>query len=168
MAVKEPRLYFLVLSMMAGVIVVAMGGGLFGQGGAWVMQWQHQSFSTLCHQMPDRSFWIGGQPMAVCSRCFGIYSGFLAGWLLLPLLAISGVLKNISIKNILLGIIVLNLIDILGNLLGFWQNTLVSRVVFGELAGLGAATLFSGSFFIKNHKQHGEHYGRVTTTNAGT
>lgn len=38
-------------------------------------------FSTLCHQIPDRSFAIRGEPLAVCARCTGIYLGFLAGCL---------------------------------------------------------------------------------------
>lgn len=163
MSVKEPILYFSVLLMMTGVVIVAMGGGLLGQDAAWMLQWQHQSFSTLCHQLADRSFWINGQPMAVCSRCFGIYAGFLSGWLLLPLMTFSKLVKQVSVKKILLGIIAINVIDILGNLLGFWQNTLVLRLIFGLLVGMPAAALFLGSFFIKNKKQHGEYYGRVTT-----
>lgn len=36
-------------------------------------------FSGSCHQMPDRSFWIMGYPMALCSRCTGIYAGSFFG-----------------------------------------------------------------------------------------
>ncbi len=36
-------------------------------------------FAPICHQSPIRSFHIGGHPMAVCARCFGIYGGFLLG-----------------------------------------------------------------------------------------
>ncbi len=36
-------------------------------------------FSTVCHQIPSRSFMIGGEPLGVCSRCTGLYTGFLAG-----------------------------------------------------------------------------------------
>ena len=42
-------------------------------------------FSFLCHQMPDRSFWLGGHQLAVCSRCFGVYFGLFAGFLAYPL-----------------------------------------------------------------------------------
>jgi len=41
-------------------------------------------FSPLCHQDPERSICILGHPMAVCSRCAGIYYGFLIGILLFP------------------------------------------------------------------------------------
>ncbi len=35
-------------------------------------------FHALCHQIPERSLWIAGAPMAVCARCAGIYFGALA------------------------------------------------------------------------------------------
>ena len=38
-------------------------------------------FSAVCHQIPARSLAIGGEPLAVCARCAGIYLGFLAGCL---------------------------------------------------------------------------------------
>jgi uncharacterized membrane protein len=46
--------------------------------------------SRVCHQRPDRCFWIHGRPMPVCARCTGIYAGAaLAGPL--GLLLASGV-----------------------------------------------------------------------------
>lgn len=27
----------------------------------------------ICHQRPERSFWIAGHPMPVCARCAGLY-----------------------------------------------------------------------------------------------
>ncbi len=38
-----------------------------------------QFFSLVCHQDPARSFWIAGAPVAVCTRCLGIYLGAAAG-----------------------------------------------------------------------------------------
>jgi uncharacterized membrane protein len=29
--------------------------------------------SRICHQRPDRCFWIRGRPMPVCARCTGLY-----------------------------------------------------------------------------------------------
>ena len=34
-------------------------------------------FSALCHQIPERTWHLGGLPMAVCIRCSAIYLGFL-------------------------------------------------------------------------------------------
>ncbi len=41
-------------------------------------------FSPICHQNPDRSFHLMGHPLAVCSRCSGIYIGFLLGVIIYP------------------------------------------------------------------------------------
>jgi uncharacterized membrane protein len=29
--------------------------------------------ARVCHQRPDRCFWIDGRPMPVCARCTGLY-----------------------------------------------------------------------------------------------
>jgi len=42
-------------------------------------------FSFICHQMPERSFAILQNPLAVCHRCSGIYLGLFLGSLLSPL-----------------------------------------------------------------------------------
>jgi uncharacterized membrane protein len=38
--------------------------------------------SFICHQRPERSFWIAGRPMPVCARCTGLYAAASAGGLL--------------------------------------------------------------------------------------
>ena len=41
----------------------------------------------ICHQIPERSFHLFGEPLAVCHRCTGLYLGFtlgVAAWPLLP------------------------------------------------------------------------------------
>lgn len=39
--------------------------------------------AVVCHQRPERSFRLAGQPMAVCARCLGMYAGAAATALLL-------------------------------------------------------------------------------------
>jgi uncharacterized membrane protein len=42
--------------------------------------------SLVCHQIPERSFHIGGAQLPVCARCTGLYLGAAAGalfWLAL-------------------------------------------------------------------------------------
>jgi uncharacterized membrane protein len=36
-------------------------------------------FSPICHQLPERSFFILGHQFAVCARCTGIYFGAFLG-----------------------------------------------------------------------------------------
>jgi len=45
--------------------------------------------SVICHQLPDRSFFLDGRQLPVCARCTGLYlSGAvgLAGWLAVKLI----------------------------------------------------------------------------------
>jgi len=44
-------------------------------GGAWL----HTAGSIVCHQIPERSFAIGGHQLPVCARCLGLYGGASAG-----------------------------------------------------------------------------------------
>jgi uncharacterized membrane protein len=38
-------------------------------------------YRPLCHQLPWRSFWLDGQPLALCARCTGLYLGGFLGLL---------------------------------------------------------------------------------------
>ena len=42
-------------------------------------------FSMVCHQRPERSFFLRGEPFAVCARCTFLYLGILISSLLYPL-----------------------------------------------------------------------------------
>jgi len=53
--------------------------------GGWVAgDILHLAFSGICHQLPERSYWLAGHSLAVCARCWGLYCGFALGVLLLP------------------------------------------------------------------------------------
>ena len=44
----------------------------------------YAAFSSVCHQQPERCWWLLDHPFAVCVRCLGFYVGaiaaLLAGW----------------------------------------------------------------------------------------
>jgi uncharacterized membrane protein len=162
---EQKRLYALVLLLAAFLVVIALGGGVFNQPGLWFEHWQHKAFTGLCHQDPQRSFWINGSPMAVCSRCFGIYSAVFGGWLLFPL--VPKLLQQINgYKRWLLGgILLINFIDILGNFLGIWQNTLFSRFALGTMIGFSAVLVIGYEFIgINQINIKGIQYGTDNAT----
>src|SRR5262245_23640591 len=43
--------------------------------------------SLVCHQRPERSFFLWGSQMPVCARCLGIYAGAALAAIALPLVA---------------------------------------------------------------------------------
>lgn len=92
------------------------------------------AFGMLCHQLPERSYFIEGHKLAVCSRCTGIYGGFALTLLLFPLI---GSLRNTITPPrswLLLAALPL-LIDVAVNFFGFWHNTHTSRLLTGLLLG---------------------------------
>src|SRR5512138_2688166 len=38
----------------------------------------YRAASIVCHQIPERSFFLSGLPLAVCARCLGLYVGAAA------------------------------------------------------------------------------------------
>ncbi len=154
---QQKSIYFLLLTLAAGLFVTAIGPGLFHSHSPVI--WQYRFFDLLCHQDVHRSFSMHGVQMAVCSRCFGIYSCFLLGILVMP---IFSYVTNFSTKlmiRVLVGIIVLNILDVAANAFGIWSNTLNSRFVLGGILGLAAALLLTNEFFIKITKSE-EYYGK--------
>lgn len=96
-------------------------------------------FSFVCHQMPERSFHIDGHAFAVCSRCFGVYLGLLAGIAVYPLWRPIGEIEPLPRFWLFLSLIPIS-IDWSLTMFGIWENTQASRFVTGLILGLACAT----------------------------
>jgi uncharacterized membrane protein len=98
------------------------------------------AFGALCHQLPERSYFVAGHKLAVCSRCTGLYGGFVFTFLLYPLI---GSLKSrvAPPRSWLLLAALPLLIDFSVTFFGFWENTHTSRLLTGALLG-GAAVFY--------------------------
>jgi uncharacterized membrane protein len=90
----------------------------------------YHAFSFLCHQLPDRSFFIDGHKLAVCSRCTGLYFGAALTLLAYPLLRSLRVAHPPDRKWLFAAAIPL-LIDFFLTFLGIWENTHTTRFVTG-------------------------------------
>ncbi|MEM1271031.1 MAG: DUF2085 domain-containing protein [Bacteroidota bacterium] len=98
--------------------------------------------------MPERAFALGGSEMAVCRRCFGIYSGIFAGSLLAPVLrAHARAVKQRAAYLFFIAIVPMT-VDWGLTMLGLWTNTPASQFgtgfLFGSLAGFYLALVVSG------------------------
>jgi uncharacterized membrane protein len=94
----------------------------------------YRAFGTMCHQMPERSYFIDGHKFAVCSRCTGIYFGFAFTLLVYPLVRS---LRNTATPplNLLILAALPLAIDFSLTFFGFWENTHTSRLLTGALLG---------------------------------
>jgi uncharacterized membrane protein len=94
----------------------------------------YRGFGVFCHQRPDRSYFIEGHKLAVCSRCTGLYAGFALTLLLYPL--VRSLRNNIAPPRIYLILAAIPLgIDFSLTFFGIWENTHTSRLLTGALLG---------------------------------
>lgn len=91
-------------------------------------------FSPICHQIQSRSFFLFGYPLAVCTRCFGIYVGFFVGTGLFPFLKGFSNL-NLPKTKIFIFMSLPIAFDFIGNLLHFWVTPNWLRFITGFLWG---------------------------------
>ena len=100
----------------------------------------YQAFSHVCHQLPERSFFLAGYPLAVCARCTGAYFGFAAAVISYPLITSLRSTHVPEMKWLFIAAVPLAIDFVLG-LTGIWENTHWSRFATGALLG-GAAVFF--------------------------
>jgi uncharacterized membrane protein len=99
----------------------------------------YRAFSYVCHQLPERSYFIAEHQFAVCSRCTGLYFGFTAATLVYPLLRSLRTTTTPARKWLFLAAAPLG-VDFLLGYLNIWENTHTSRLFTGLL--LGAVSVF--------------------------
>lgn len=98
----------------------------------------YKFFGFLCHQIPERSFHILEHQLAVCSRCFGVYFGLLAGLLIYP--AIRGIEVIEPLPRLwLFASMVPIAVDWSLGVFGIWENNHTSRFVTGLILGVACA-----------------------------
>lgn len=95
-------------------------------------------FSYICHQISERSFHFHEHQFAVCSRCFGFYSGFLLGFIAYPFFRSVSSTESFSRIWLFAAMIPIG-IDFSLTFFGIWENTHLTRSVTGGILGLACA-----------------------------
>jgi uncharacterized membrane protein len=95
-------------------------------------------FGFLCHQRADRSFFLGGEQIAVCERCLAMYSAFFLAGLLFAV--VRGWLRPLSMR-MLAALSTPVAVDGLTQLGGLRESVWELRVVTGALFAIGIAWL---------------------------
>jgi len=92
--------------------------------------WIYRFYSLICHQIEARSFYLGHEPLAVCSRCAAIYVGF---WIsVLALCLWNSRRPGLRWLYAVVGVMTL---EVALELLGVRASTFESRTVIGMVAG---------------------------------
>jgi uncharacterized membrane protein len=96
-----------------------------------------RGFALVCHQQPDRSFFLFGGTVVVCARCLGIYLGAAAG------LAVS-IPRRLAWRFLQIAT-ALSLIDWLAEFSGLHGNWMLTRFALGVALGTTAAMLVAAN-----------------------
>jgi uncharacterized membrane protein len=122
---------------VAFVAPIVLAPWLRSAGHPWIAGVLYAGYSTTCHQLPDRSYWLLGSPLAVCSRCASIYAGVLLGLALAPA---RGLRAPMPRRRSLLAAAAPASADFLLGWLGLVENSFLSRGLTG--VALGAVSAF--------------------------
>ncbi len=91
----------------------------------------YRFYHNFCHQLPQRSFFILGNKMALCARCTGINLGIILT-LFIPFPFRS---KPIIKWSVIIALLIPLIIDGMCQLFACWQSTNISRIITGILYG---------------------------------
>ena len=125
-------------TLFVALIVVAPLAAAGGHAGIAAVI--YRGFATICHQLPERSFFIDDHKLAVCSRCTGLYAGFLLTLLVYPFVRSLRRTTTPPRKWLIVAALPLA-IDFSLTFVGSWENTHASRLLTGLLLG-GVAVFY--------------------------
>jgi uncharacterized membrane protein len=127
------------LVVLTWLLLIVVSPVLAANGQSGISSPIYSFFSYICHQMPERSFFLEGHSFAVCSRCFGVYFGLLAGILAYPFWRGIDAIEPLPRKWLLLSIVPMG-IDWSLTVFGIWENTHATRLITGTILGVACAT----------------------------
>jgi uncharacterized membrane protein len=127
---------FVIVFVWVALILLAPVAEMFGLTN--ISQPLYNFFSYLCHQMPSRTFHIENHAFAVCSRCFGVYSGLLLGFI--GYLFFRPITETEPLPRFWLFLSLVPIgIDWMLGVFGIWENTFLSRYITGLILGIACA-----------------------------
>ncbi|WP_371677841.1 DUF2085 domain-containing protein [Methanofervidicoccus sp. A16] len=94
-------------------------------------------YSQICHQLPERSYYVFNHKMGVCARCFGIYTGILVGMIIYPFVRRLDNFKTLNRWYLILALVPMG-IDGTTQLLGLRESFNELRFITGFIGGFVA------------------------------
>jgi uncharacterized membrane protein len=127
------------LLVLGWVFLILLPPAALAQGYGSVASPVYKFFSFICHQKPERSFYLAGRQFGVCSRCFGVYFGLFAGFAVYPLCRRVEDIEPLPRIWLFLAMAPIGIDWALG-VFGIWDNTHLSRFITGLILGFACAT----------------------------
>lgn len=127
----DMRLRVLLAILMLGLMLAPLAAPLLAGTHPLTALLIRDFFSQLCHQDPERSFVLGGAPVAVCVRCLGIYWG----------VAVGALVRLGRARRWLVVAVMVNLLDVATGMLHWHGNMPVFRFFLGLMLGVGVGAV---------------------------
>lgn len=132
---RPVMMWFIVAAGSLAIMSLIIGAPLaVNAGHPFLGQTIYRAFSYVCHQIPERSFFVAEHQFAVCARCTGLYAGFTVATITYPLMRSLRQTETPARKWLFVAATPL-LVDFILGFLGIWNNTHSSRFVTGALLG---------------------------------
>ena len=127
------------ISLIAlALVAAAVAAPLVARDHLLVAYFLRRCFALVCHQDPERSFWIVGAPIAICVRCLGIYLGVSAG-------AFVRTSRELALK-LCVAATALNILDVIAEAAALHGNLPLPRFLLGLAAGIALGALLRATF----------------------
>jgi uncharacterized membrane protein len=102
--------------------------------------------SLICHQLPERSFFVDGRQLPVCARCTGLYASAAAGMVGWVAVKAARGWHRISVRPRAAMVIVVSAavptaISYLTGLSGAWDGSNLIRALLAVPLGLAAGAV---------------------------
>ena len=109
----------------------------------WFLKFLYIAGASVCHQLPERSFYAGILKIPLCARCEGIYAGFFLSSIFLFAMyrRKESDLPPLYIIIIFTGFVLSTVIDGTLSFFSVIGTNNIARLVTGYLAGSAAAAI---------------------------
>lgn len=108
---------------------------LAGTSSSWINDFIYRFFHPICHQLPERSFHLFGEKLAVCSRCSSIYFAFLIATIVYPIITPT-LQYSCTPRSLLFAALLPMLLDVGLDFIGIHSSTFFTRTITGSLFGI--------------------------------
>lgn len=117
-----------------GIIIAPYWAGQEGVKGD-ISEGIYSFYSKSCHQVSERSHYLFGEKLGVCSRCTAIYFAFLLGVILYPFIR---KMSNIDLPSLfwLFIPVGLMLLDVGLDIADVQKNSFITREITGAVIGV--------------------------------
>ena len=130
-----------ILLLVLSFILISSLSPFFLEHSSSLVQFNRKWLATICHTYPDRGLHFNQITSILCSRCSGIYSALFIG-IGFSFFSSFTTNRNDLMKLFIIFALVINGIDVIGDLFQFWDNSVISRFVLGCLFGVSISMVF--------------------------